>query len=219
MTKTTKSPTVMVVDDHRLFREGVRDLLTRRGIAVVAEAEDAAEAVAAAAAARPRIALMDLRLQGASGVEATERIRRVSPSTKVLVLTMATSERDVTEALQAGACGYLLKDSSEEAIVSGVLAAAAGHAPLSPPVAALMMERLRGAMQAIDLPEDAAPGLTDRELEVLCMIAAGKENAEIAETLVISQHTVKNHVSSVLAKLGVENRIQAAVYAVRKRLV
>jgi two-component system, NarL family, nitrate/nitrite response regulator NarL len=219
MVKTTKRPTVMVVDDHRLFREGVRDLLTRRGIVVVAEAGDAAEAVAVAAEARPRIALMDLRLQGASGVEATERIRRVSPATKVLVLTMATSERDVTEALQAGACGYLLKDSSEEAIVSGVLAAAAGHAPLSPAVAALMMERLRGAMQAIDLPEDGVPELTARELEVLCMIAAGKENAEIAATLVISQHTVKNHVSSVLAKLGVDNRIQAAVYAVRKRLV
>jgi DNA-binding NarL/FixJ family response regulator len=219
MAKAAKQTTVMVVDDHRLFREGVRDLLTRRGIVVVAEAGDAAEAVAVAAAARPRIALMDLRLQGASGVEATERIRRVSPATRVLVLTMATSERDVTEALQAGACGYLLKDSSEEAIVSGVLAAAAGHSPLSPAVAALMMERLRGAMQAIDLPEDGVPDLTARELEVLCMIAAGKENAEIAEKLVISPHTVKNHVSSVLAKLGVENRIQAAVYAVRKRLV
>jgi two-component system, NarL family, nitrate/nitrite response regulator NarL len=219
MPKRATQPTVMVVDDHRLFREGVCDLLTRRGIVVVAEAGDAAEAVAVAAAARPRIALMDLRLQGASGVEATERIRRVSPTTKVLVLTMATSERDVTEALQAGACGYLLKDSSEEAIVSGVLAAAAGHSPLSPAVAALMMERLRGAMQAIDLPEDGVPELTARELEVLCMIAAGKENGEIADALVISQHTVKNHVSSVLAKLGVENRIQAAVYAVRKRLV
>jgi len=209
----------MVVDDHLLFREGVRDLLTRRGIAVVAEAGDAAAAVAAAAETRPRIALTGLRLPGASGIEATERIRRVSPKTRVLVLTMSMGERDVSEALRAGACGYLLKDCSEDEIAAGVLAAAAGHSPFSPPVAALMLERLRSSMQAIDLPEDGVPELTARELEVLCMIAAGKENGEIAKALVISQHTVKNHVSSILAKLGVENRIQAAVYAVRKRLV
>jgi DNA-binding NarL/FixJ family response regulator len=219
MPKSAAQTTVMIVDDHRLFREGIRDLLTRRGIVVVAEAGDAAEAVAAASEARPRIALMDLRLPDVSGVEAAERIRRVSPKTRVLMLTMSMGERDVSEALRAGACGYLLKDSSEEEIVAGVRAATNGHSPFSPPIAALMLEWLRGSMQAIDLPEDGVPELTDRELEVLCMIAAGKENAEIAETLVISQHTVKNHVSSILGKLGVENRIQAAVYAVRKRLV
>jgi DNA-binding NarL/FixJ family response regulator len=217
--KSAEQTTVMVVDDHLLFREGVRDLLTKHGIAVVAEAGDAAAAVAAAAETKPRIALMDLRLPDVSGVEAAERIRRVSPKTRVLVLTMSTGERDVSEALRAGACGYLLKDCSEEEIAAAVRAAASGHSPFSPPIATLMLEWLHGSMQAIDLPEDGVPELTARELEVLCMIAAGKENAEIAETLVISQHTVKNHVSSVLAKLGVDNRIQAAVYAVRKRLV
>ncbi len=218
MAKSAKRTTAMIVDDHRLFREGIRDLLTRNAVEVVAEVGDAADAVAAAAETRPQVALMDLRLQGASGVEATERVRRVSPTTHVLALTMSTSERDVAEALRAGACGYLLKDSSEEEIVAGVKAAARGHSPLSPSIASLMLERLRGSMRAIELPEDGAPELTERELEVLCMIAAGKENGEIATTLVISEHTVKNHVSSVLTKLGVDNRIQAAVYAVRKRL-
>jgi DNA-binding NarL/FixJ family response regulator len=210
---------VMVVDGHQLFRQGVRGLLTRHGIAIVAEAADAAEAVAQAARVKPHVALMDLRLPGVSGVDATRRIRRVSPQTHVLVLTTSAGERDVTEALGAGACGYLLKDSSEEEIVAGIRAAADGHSPLSPPVAALILEQLRNSPRTADPSEDDMPELTERELEVLHMIAAGKENAEIADALVISQHTVKNHVSSVLAKLGVENRIQAAVYAVRKRLV
>lgn len=214
-----EGPTVMVVDDHRLFRQGIRDLLDRRGIAVAAEAGNAAEAVALAARAKPRVALMGLRLPDASGVDATRRIRRVSPATRVLVLTISLSGHDVFEALRAGACGYLLKDSSEEEIVAAIHAAVGGGAPLSPRVAALVLERLRSSMPAAEMTEDGAPELSERELEVLSMIVAGRENAEIAEALVISQHTVKNHVSSILTKLEVENRIQAAVYAVRKRLV
>jgi DNA-binding NarL/FixJ family response regulator len=209
----------MVVDDHQLFREGVRDVLTRHGIAIAGEAADAAEAVALAAAVKPEVALMAVKLPDASGVDAAKRIRRVAPATKVLMLTASASEDDVSDALQAGACGYLLKESSEEEIIAGIRAAVDGHSPLSPQVAALILDRLRGSLPTVDSPEDGVPDLTERELEVLCMIAAGRENAEIAEALVISQHTVKSHVSSILAKLGVENRIQAAVYAVRKRLV
>jgi DNA-binding NarL/FixJ family response regulator len=209
----------MVVDGHQIFRNGVRDLLTEQGIVVVGEAADAAEAVALAGEAKPDVALMDLDLPGASGVDATKRIRLVSPVTRVLVLTVSTHENDVYEALQAGACGYLLKDSPAEEIVAGIRAAAAGQSLLSPQIATLLLERFRESLPAVDLPDDVVPKLTERELEVLSLIAAGKENAEIADTLVISQHTAKNHVSSILAKLEVENRIQAAVYAVRQRLV
>jgi DNA-binding NarL/FixJ family response regulator len=210
---------VMIVDGHQIFRDGVRSLLAENGILVCGEAADAAGAVALAADAHPDVALMDLDLHGASGVDATKRIRLVSPVTRVLVLTVSAQEQDVYEALRAGACGYLLKDSPPEEIVAGIRAAAAGHSLLSPQVAALLLERLRGSLPATDLPDDVAPKLTKRELEVLTLVAAGKENAEIAESLVISQHTAKNHVSSILAKLEVENRIQAAVYAVRQQLV
>jgi DNA-binding NarL/FixJ family response regulator len=209
----------MIVDAHQIFRDGVRDLLADQGIVVVGEAGDAADAVALAAEATPDVALMDLELPGDSGVEATRRIRLVSPVTRVLMLTVSASEEDVYEALRAGACGYLLKDSPAEEIVAGVRAAATGQSLLSPQVAALLLERLRESFPAVDLPDDIAPKLTRRELEVLSLIAAGKENAEIADSLLISQHTAKNHVSSILAKLEVENRIQAAVYAVRQRLV
>jgi DNA-binding NarL/FixJ family response regulator len=209
----------MVVDGHEIFRDGVRSLLAAHEIVVVGEAGDAADAVALAAETKPDVALMDLDLPGASGVDATKRIRLVSPVTRVLMLTVSADEDDVYEALRAGACGYLLKDSPAEEIVAGIRAAASGQSLLSPQVAALLLERLRESFPDPDLPEDVAPQLTKRELEVLSLIAAGKENAEIADSLVISQHTAKNHVSSILAKLEVENRIQAAVYAVRQRLV
>jgi two-component system NarL family response regulator len=211
--------TVMIVDGHRIFRDGVRDFLAEQGIVVAGEAGDAADAVALAADCHPDVALMDLDLPGASGIDATRRIRLVSPVTRILVLTVSAREHDVYEALRAGACGYLLKDSPAEEIVAGIRAAAAGHSLLSPQVAAFLLERLRGSFPAADLPDHVAPQLTKRELEVLSLIAAGKENGEIADSLVISQHTAKNHVSSILAKLEVENRIQAAVYAVRQRLV
>jgi two-component system NarL family response regulator len=211
--------TVMIVDGHQVFRDGVRNLLAEQGIVVVGEAGDATDAVALAAEAKPDVALMDLNLPGASGVDATRRIRLVSPVTRVLVLTVSADEDDIYDALRAGACGYLLKDSAAEEIVAGIRAAAAGHSLLSPQVAALLLDRLRGSFPAVDLADDFSPKLTERELEVLSLLAAGRENAEIADSLVISQHTVKNHVSSILAKLEVENRIQAAVYAVRQRLV
>jgi DNA-binding NarL/FixJ family response regulator len=211
--------TVMIVDGHQIFRDGVRNLLAEHGIVVCGEAAEAAEAVALAADVHPDVALMNLDLPGVSGIDATKRIRLVSPVTRVLVLTGSAQEQDVYEALQAGACGYLLKDSPAEEIVAGIRAAAAGHSLLSPQVAALLLERLRSSLSAAELPDEVALKLTKRELEVLTLVAAGQENAEIADSLVISQHTVKNHVSSILAKLEVENRIQAAVYAVRQRLI
>jgi DNA-binding NarL/FixJ family response regulator len=214
-----RESTVIIVDGHQIFRDGVRNFLMEQEIVVVGEAADAAEAVALAAEVKPDVALMDLDLSGVSGVDATKRIRLVSPVTKVLVLTVSADEDDVFEALRAGACGYLLKDSPVKEIVAGIRAVADGQSLLAPRVAALLLERFRESLPVMELPDDVVPKLTAREQEVLSLIAAGRENAEIADSLVISQHTVKNHVSSILAKLEVENRIQAAVYAVRQRLV
>jgi DNA-binding NarL/FixJ family response regulator len=211
-------PSAIVVEDHHLFREGVSDLLREHGIDVVAAAATAADAIGLAAETKPEVALMDLNLPDSTGIDATMRLRIVSPLTRVLILTVSASEADITSALQAGACGYLLKDSPAEEIVAATFAAAAGHSFLSPRVAALLLDRLRESSAAPELPGHLIPTLSDRELEVLSLIAAGKENNEIAEQLVISQHTVKNHVSGILAKLELENRIQAAVYAVRNGL-
>lgn len=219
MERSADGLSVILVEDHQIFREGVRDFLTANGIAVVSEAANAADAVALASQLRPGVALIDLRLPDASGIDATRRIRTVSPLTEVVILTASADERDVSAALAAGACGYLLKQSPPEEIASGVKAAALGGAPLSPAVAALLLERLRSSGGDEDAGLDGDPLLTEREREVLALIAAGKDNACIADELVISQHTVKNHVSGILGKLKFENRIQAAVYAVRKGLV
>lgn len=212
-------PTVILVEDHRIFREGVRDLLRANAIHVVGEAATAADAVALSAERKPAVALLDLRLPDASGADATKRIRTVSPQTSVVILTASEDERDVFAALAAGACGYLLKRCPPQEIAGAVNAAARGGAPLSPPVAALVLERLRNTPANPLVEDGSGPDFTAREHEVLTLIAAGKDNAEIAGELTISQHTVKNHVSGVLAKLGVDNRIQAAVYAVRNHIV
>jgi len=209
---------VLLVEDHQIFREGVRDLLLGDGAFIVGEVGDAATAVALAADARPTVALLDLRLPDASGIDATRRIRSVSPKTCVVVLTASTDQRDFFAALDAGACGYVLKQSPPEQIVSAVKAAALGGSPLNAALSTQLLKRLREAPSNGDGAVGNAAQLTPRERQVLSLIAAGKDNAEIAEELVISQHTVKNHVSGVLAKLEVENRIQAAVLAVRKGL-
>ena len=205
----------MLVDDHRFFREGLRELLEEDGFRIVAEAEDAAAAVALASERRPRVALMDINMPGESGIDAVRRLRTVSPETSVVMLTVSPDEELVAEAIQAGACGYLLKGASIEEIAASVRAAAAGESLLSPRVAADLLAQLRAYAPS----EQVGPDLTAREREVLRLIVEGKGNPEIAEQLAISEHTVKNHVSSLLEKLDVENRIQAAVWAVRRGLL
>jgi len=151
-----------------------------------------------------------------SGVEATRRLAAAVPLVKVLVLTISADERDVTDAVIAGASGYLLKDATAKEIAAGVRAAAAGESLISPRIASQLLERLRA--HAGDAPGPADANLSERELEILRLIAEGHDNDRIAEQLVLSPRTVKNHVSSILAKLQLENRVQAAVYAVRKGL-
>ncbi len=207
----------MVVDDHEVFRRGLVPLLEERGITVVAEAGLAAEAIRLTSELSPDVVLMDLNMPGMSGIEATQRLSAAAPLVRVLVLTVVADHRNVTDALLAGACGYLVKDASIDQIVEGIRAAARGESLISPRIASQLVRRVRE-------PPEIEPGLggaelTPRELEVLEMLARGMDNPEIARALFLSQHTVKNHVSSILVKLQVENRLQAAVRAVRRGLV
>jgi DNA-binding NarL/FixJ family response regulator len=208
---------VIVVDDHELFRRGIIELLQERGVDVVGEAALGADAIRQASELGPGVVLMDLSMPGMSGIEATQRMTAAAPLARVLVLTMMTEDEYVMNALLAGACGYLLKDAPIDRIVEGIEAAAHGESVISPRIASRLVRRLRE-------PPEIEPGLTGseltpRELEVLELLARGLDNAEIAHALYLSQHTVKNHVSSILIKLQVENRIQAAVRAVRGGIV
>ncbi len=208
---------MIVVDDQELFRGGLAGLLEERGIRVIGEAGLGAEAIRLATELHPDVVLMDLSMPGMSGIEATQRLTAAAPLTRVLVLTVLQDDRYVMDALLAGACGYLLKEAPINQIVDGVRAAARGESMISPRVAGHLIRRVRepASME----PDLTASELTPREHEVLELLARGLDNNEIARTLYLSQHTVKNHVSSILVKLQVENRIQAAVRAVRGGLV
>jgi len=201
-----------------VFRRGLRDLLEERGLEVVGEASTGEKAIELAVKEIPDVVLMDISMPGMSGIEATRRIRVETPHTRVVMLTASADEDDVNEAIMAGSSGYLLKDGAINAIVSGVTAAARGEALISPTVAARLLNRMRAGKTPL-LPLETIPHLTDREVEVLRLMAAGKGNPEIGAALCTSPQTVKTHVSNILAKLEVENRIQAAVYAVQRRLV
>ena len=210
---------VVLADDHALFRRGLHDLLQQHGVEVVAEAEDGASALDAVGETAPDVVLMDVNMPGMSGIEATMRIRTVAPTAQVIMLTVSPDEQDVEEAIYAGACGYLLKDAPVRAILEAIRTAAAGESHLSPRIAANILERVRTSPGRPPMPEEARAELTERETEVLRLMAEGKENAQIADELFISVQTVKNHVSNILAKLEVENRVQAAVQAVQRRLL
>jgi len=210
-------PRVVVVDDHDLFRTGLMNLLTEQGIHVVGEAGSGETAVKLVRDLAPDVAVMDIHMPGVSGVDATRELAAVAPRTRVVVLTISEEDEDVVDAVMAGACGYLLKSSSIEELVAGIRAAAAGESLISPQIASKVLQLLRA--QAFGRSEPVRAELSDRELEVLKLIAIGKDNAEIAKDLFISPKTVKNHISNILMKLQIDNRIQAAVYAVRSGIV
>jgi len=206
-----------VVDDHELFRRGLVGLLEERGITVVGEAPLAADAIKQASELGPAVILMDLSMPGMSGIEATQRLAAAAPLSRVLVLTIQADDDYVMNALLAGAVGYLLKDDPIDQIVEAIRAAARGESLISPRIASRLVRRLcEPAETEVGL---VGADLTPREFEVLGLVARGLDNPEIARALFLSPHTVKNHVSSILIKLQVENRIQAAVRAVRGGIV
>jgi DNA-binding NarL/FixJ family response regulator len=207
---------VVLVDDHALFRRGLRRLLEGHGFQVVGEGSHGRAAVQLTTELKPDVVVCDLSMPLMGGVEAIGHIVAADPDARILVMTISGEDEEVLDALLAGATGYLLKDARAEEIVRAVHAAAAGESAISPRVAARVVTRLRqaGRPQVADLPER----LTDREVDVLRLLATGKENSAIAQDLYLSPKTVKNHVSSILDKLGIENRIQAAVVAVKQGL-
>lgn len=210
--------TVIIVDDHQLVRQGVRDFLeTQSDLMVVGEAGTGEEAVRLASQYVPDVILIDLVMPGGvDGVEATRRVKKASPRTQVVVLTSYHEDEHIFPAIRAGALSYVLKDISATELGEVVRKAARGEAVINPRVAARLVKEVRGSQ---DVTPNPFTDLTDREMEVLRLIADGLSNANIAEQLVISEKTVKGHVSNILGKLQLADRTQAAVYAWREGIV
>lgn len=213
----TEPISVLLVDDHAMVRQGVRAfLLTQVDIAVVGEASSGEEAIKLAAQHIPDVILMDLIMPNMDGVEATRRVKQVSPRSQIVVLTSYHEDEHIFPALKAGALSYILKDVSAEELASAVRKAAAGEAVLHPRVAARVIKELQGRRAESLNPFTE---LSERELEVLKLIADGMSNAEMAAKLVLSEKTIKGHVSNILSKLHLVDRTQAAVYAWREGVV
>ena len=215
-----EQPRVLLVDDHDLFRTGLAKLLTEQGVHVIGEAPTGEVALRLVDQLAPDVVIMDLNMPGLGGVDATREISATAPRTRVVVLTISEDDDDIVDAIMAGACGYLLKNSTVQELVAGISAAADGDSLISPQVGTKVLQQLR-AQTTGARRDTAAPriALSERELDVLRLIAIGKDNAQIAQELFISPKTVKNHISNILMKLQIENRIQAAVYAVRSGIV
>ncbi|MFY9580697.1 MAG: response regulator transcription factor [Gaiellaceae bacterium] len=212
-------PRVLIVDDHDLFRSGLRNLLEEQGVLVVGEAAAGQEALRIVRDVAPDVVVMDLNMPGMGGVEATRHISAIAPLTRVLMLTISDEDNDVIDAILAGACGYLLKDSSIQVLMDGIRAAAMGESLISPAIASKVLQRVRASSTQPEIESTIRAELSEREIQVLKLIANGKDNAMIAAELHISPKTVKNHISNILMKLQIDNRIQAAVYAVRSGIV
>ncbi|MDY6877481.1 MAG: response regulator transcription factor [Chloroflexota bacterium] len=205
---------VLIADDHPVVRQGLRGFLeTYADIKVVAEAKDGAQAVALAREHVPDVILMDLLMPEMDGVEAIGQIVAFSPASRIIVLTSYTEDEYLFPAMRAGALGYLLKDVEPEDLVSAVRAAVRGHATLHPSIAARLV-------RGVDHPgDDSLTDLCQREIDVLRLIARGMSNKKIAEALKIAEGTVKSHVSNILSKLHLTHRTQAALYALKRKLV
>jgi DNA-binding NarL/FixJ family response regulator len=213
--------TVLIADDQALVRVGLRKILeTERETTVVGEAGDGEDAVAAAGRLRPDVVLMDIRMPVLDGIEATRRIVRADPATRVLILTTFGLDTYVYEALRAGASGFMLKDAPPEEIAAAVQIVASGEALLAPTVTRMVIEEFaRRAPAAAPVLPPAVAELTPREREVLDLLARGLSNPEICVRLVISEATAKTHVAHILQKLGLRDRVQAVIYAYESGLV
>jgi two-component system nitrate/nitrite response regulator NarL len=207
---------VLLVDDHDLFRTGLRSLLQQHGFKVT-DAPSGEDAVRECRTFRPDVVVMDMNMPGMSGVETTRMLVTEHPRVAVLMLTVAADDEGVLDAVRAGASGYLLKSARLPEIVAGIEAAAVGESVLAPRIAGALVTSVRtGPRPGEGVVTDV--GLTERERQVLALIAEGYDNAEIAARLYVSPSTVKNHISHVLEKLGLDNRVQAAAFAIRSGL-
>ena len=211
---------VLLADPHALFRRGVRLVLEDESdIEVVGESSDGLDAVDRIVELVPDLVLMDVRMPGVSGIEATRRVRSLVPSVKVAILTVSESDDDLFAAVRAGATGYLLKEVSIEELAEAVRAVARGHSLISPSMASRLLGEFNALSRRVEEQRGTAPRLSDRELEVLRLVARGLSNKDIAAELVIAENTVKNHVRNILEKLQLRSRMEAAMYAVREKLV
>jgi two-component system NarL family response regulator len=213
---------VLVVDDHAVFRRGLISVLeTAADITVVGEAADGLEAIERTELLRPDVVLLDLRMPVLDGIAACTRIKSDEPGTRVVMLSVSEDEADLYASIRAGASGYLLKEISVEEVAQAVRAVAGGQSLISPRMAGKLMDEFATlARRAEESPRVTnTPRLTDRELEVLGLVAEGLNNGEIAKRLFISQNTVKNHVRNILEKLQLHSRMEAVVYAVREKIL
>jgi DNA-binding NarL/FixJ family response regulator len=212
---------VLVVDDHALFRRGLEMVLQQEAdVEVVGEAGDGGQAVQKAIETAPDIVLMDVRMPKGSGIEACRAIKDAVPSAKIIMLTISDEEADLYEAIKAGATGYLLKEISIEEVASAIRAVQNGQSLISPSMASKLLTEFATMVKRSDEKEQVlTPRLTDREMEVLRLVARGLNNRDIAKELFISENTVKNHVRNILEKLQLHSRMEAVVYAVREKLL
>jgi len=210
---------VLVVDDHELFRRGLTMLLgVESAIEAVGEASDGAEGTELAVSTAPDVVLLDVRMPKQSGIEACVAIKAASPSTKIIMLTVSDEEADLYEAVKNGASGYLLKDSSIEEVAQGIRVVADGQSLISPSMAAKLIDEFK-TMSRPDRSSGQALRLTERELDVLRLVAKGLSNRDVAHRLAISENTVKNHVRNILEKLQLHSRMEAVMYAVKEKLL
>ncbi len=212
---------VLVVDDHALFRRGLQMVLGQESdIEVVGEAGDGTEALALACSAAPDIVLMDVRMPRRGGIDATSAIKDAVPSAKIIMLTISDEEGDLYDAIKAGAMGYLLKEISIDEVAVAVRAVYGGQSLISPSMASKLLTEFASMVRRGDERQPlASPRLTDREMEVLRLVAKGLNNRDVAKQLFISENTVKNHVRNILEKLQLHSRMEAVVYAVREKLL
>jgi DNA-binding NarL/FixJ family response regulator len=213
----------LIVDDHALFRRGLEIVLvTEPDIEVIGEAGDGAEAVEKAGESVPDVVLMDVRMPRSSGIEACRAIKTVAPSARIVILTMSDEEDDLFEAIKAGASGYLLKDIPLDQVAEAVRAVHGGQSLISPSMAGKLLTEFATLARREDSepPQQVpAPKLTDREMQVLKLVARGMNNRDIAKELFISDNTVKNHVRNILEKLQIHSRMEAVMVAVREKLI
>ena len=208
---------MLIVDDHDLFRDGIASLLETHGYQVVGEASDGLEAVVRARELKPDLILMDIRMPNMGGLEATRLIKAEMPDAKVVILTVSDDEEDLFEAVKSGARGYLLKKLKSDVFFDLISGVASGEAPISPLMASKMLQEFSRLPAASRSGEDRS-GLSDREQQVLRLVAGGQSNKQIGGELVVSESTVKYHLRNILDKLHLENRAQVIAYAARRGL-